>query len=202
MTLPPFSVTWDYRCPFARNANEHLLAGLADGADWQVDFLPYSLSQVHVEEGELPAWEDPSKASELLSLEAAVVVKERFPEHFLAVHGALFSARHDESQDLREEKVLVETMKKAGLQDTDAVMAEVSTGWPKDAVRKAHEQAVADHQVFGVPTFIVSGRAAFVRLMDRPNGDGALARQTIERVIGMIEGHPEVNELKHTTVDR
>ena len=23
-----FSVTWDYRCPFARNAHEHVVAGL------------------------------------------------------------------------------------------------------------------------------------------------------------------------------
>ena len=28
-----FAVTWDYRCPFARNIHEHLLTGLAAGAD-------------------------------------------------------------------------------------------------------------------------------------------------------------------------
>jgi hypothetical protein len=36
-----FAVTWDYRCPFARNAHEHVLAGLADGADWDVTFVPF-----------------------------------------------------------------------------------------------------------------------------------------------------------------
>jgi hypothetical protein len=48
-----FAVTWDYRCPFARNAHEHVLTGLTAGADWQVTFVPFSLGQVHVEEGRL-----------------------------------------------------------------------------------------------------------------------------------------------------
>jgi hypothetical protein len=43
-----FAVTWDYRCPFARNAHEHVLDGLAAGAEWDVTFLPFSLGQVHV----------------------------------------------------------------------------------------------------------------------------------------------------------
>ena len=46
-----FAVTFDYRCPFARNAHEHLLAGLAGGADWDVTFVPFSLGQVHVGRG-------------------------------------------------------------------------------------------------------------------------------------------------------
>ena len=56
--MTPFSVTWDYRCPFARNAHEHLVAGLAGGADWDVTFVPFSLSQVHVPEGGTPVWDD------------------------------------------------------------------------------------------------------------------------------------------------
>lgn len=49
--MTSFAVTWDYRCPFARNAHEHVLAGLAGGADWNVRFVPFSLGQVHVEPG-------------------------------------------------------------------------------------------------------------------------------------------------------
>ena len=51
MPIAPFAVTWDYRCPFARNAHEHVVLGLAAGAPWDVTFLPFSLDQVHVEEG-------------------------------------------------------------------------------------------------------------------------------------------------------
>jgi len=36
-----FAVTWDYRCPFARNAHEHVLTALDAGADWDVRFVPF-----------------------------------------------------------------------------------------------------------------------------------------------------------------
>ena len=31
--MTTFSVTWDYRCPFARNAHEHIVVGLDVGRD-------------------------------------------------------------------------------------------------------------------------------------------------------------------------
>jgi hypothetical protein len=34
--------------------------------------------------------------------------------------------------------------------------------------------------------------------MNRPLGDGRLARETIDRVLSLIDGHPELNEFKHT----
>src|SRR5438874_13413158 len=64
-----FAVTWDYRCPFARNAHEHLLTALEAGAPWDVTFSPFSLDQVHVEEGGTPVWEDPEKARNLLAMQ-------------------------------------------------------------------------------------------------------------------------------------
>ena len=60
MTLS-FAVTWDYRCPFARNFHEHVLTGLEAGADWDVRFVPFSLDQVHVAEGDPDVWDDPSR---------------------------------------------------------------------------------------------------------------------------------------------
>ena len=67
-----FAVTWDYRCPFARNIHEHLVAGLEAGADWDVSFSAFSLSQVHVHEGEPDVWDDPSKRDGLLAICALV----------------------------------------------------------------------------------------------------------------------------------
>jgi len=46
---PSFAVTWDYLCPFARNAHEHLVAGLEGGAPWDVTFSPFSLIQAQNE---------------------------------------------------------------------------------------------------------------------------------------------------------
>jgi len=71
-----FAVTYDYRCPFARNAHEHLVVALRDGAPWNVEAVPFSLSQVHVEEGGLPVWEDPAKSPDLIAEEAGLAPDE------------------------------------------------------------------------------------------------------------------------------
>jgi len=196
-----FSVTWDYRCPFARNAHEHLLAGLGAGADWDVTFLVFSLEQAHVHEGGTPVWEEPEKHPGLLANLAGVVVRDRFPDRFGAVHHALFAARHDQGQDLREPSVVAATLDAAGV-DGAEILAEVKEGWPLDVLKKEHSEAVERLGVFGVPTFISNDDAVFVRLMDRPASDGALAVSTIERVLDLLAGWPELNEFKHTKVLR
>jgi hypothetical protein len=199
--MKPFSVTWDYRCPFARNAHEHLVAGLADGADWDVTFLPFTLSQGHVPEGGTPVWEDPAKFKDLLALAAGVVVRDQDPGQFGAVHNALFAARHDEGLDIRQAKVVAGILDAAGVPG-DKVLAEVDAGGPIDEIRRAHLQAVNEWSVFGVPTFVLDGRAVFVRLMSRPRGDAALARRTIEGIVRLMDEQPDLNEFKYTTLDR
>ena len=52
-----FAVSFDYRCPFARNGHESVVAGLRAGRDWDVTFLPFSLDQVHVEDDAPAVWE-------------------------------------------------------------------------------------------------------------------------------------------------
>lgn len=196
-----FAVTWDYRCPFARNAHEHLITALEGGADWDVTFIPFSLGQAHVEEGGVDVWDDPEKASTLLAPAAAVVVRDSHPEQFLALHRALFAARHDEGRDIREREVVADVLTEAGV-DAAAVLAEIDAGGPIDTLRKEHEAAVRDYRVFGVPTFIVDGKAAFVRLMNRPQGDTELARTTIGRTLTLLTDWPELNEFKWTSVPR
>lgn len=194
-----FAVTWDYRCPFARNAHEHVLAGLADGADWDVTFTPFSLGQVHVEEGQAPVWERPGDDSGLLALQVGVWVRDTAPEAFPGVHGALFAARHDRGADLRDRDVLAKVLADAGL-DAEAALAAVDDGSLLATVRAEHEAAATTHHVWGVPTFVVGDAAAFVRLMDRPGDDGAHARRTVERVVGLLADAPALNEFKHTSI--
>jgi len=200
MTLA-FAVSWDYRCPFARNAHEHLVEALRAGADWDVTFVPFSLNQVHVAEGDPDVWDDPTKTDALLAMEVGIVVRDRFPEQFLDVHHALFKARHEEGRDIREESILREILGERGV-DADAVFTEIKDGWPLEQFRKEHEAAAGDHKVWGVPTFIKDDQSVFVRLMNRPAGDAALATKTIERVVDLVGGFPELNEFKHTSIAR
>jgi DSBA-like thioredoxin domain len=196
-----FAVTWDYRCPFARNAHEHLLTGLEAGADWDVTFVVFSLDQTHVEEGEKPVWDEPDRYPGLLANLAGVVVRDRLPDQFPAAHWALFAARHDQAMDLRDQAVVAKALDSVGV-DSAAVLTEVETGWPLEVLKTEHSDAAGRLQVFGVPTFISADNAVFVRLMNRPLGDKELAISTIDRVLDLVDGWPELNEFKHTRILR
>jgi hypothetical protein len=196
-----FAVTWDYRCPFARNAHDHLVTALQGGSDWDVTFLAFSLDQAHVGEDEAPVFDTPDEHPGLLANEVGIVVRDHFPEQFLVAHKALFDARHNDAADLRRRDVIAPVLEAAGV-DPTAVFAEVDDGWPLETHRKEHLSAVANHEVFGVPTFIRGDDAVFVRLMDRADGDAAKGDQTIGRVLDLLTGWPELNEFKHTSVPR
>ncbi len=195
-----FAVTWDYRCPFARNAHEHLVAGLRGGADWEVTFVPFSLGQVHVGEGEPDIWGHWRDDSGLLALQAGIVVRDAFPDQFLDVHEALFALRHDHAGHLRDEQSVRAVLAEQGV-DADAVLAEIDRGNTIVTVQQEHERAVKDHTVWGVPTFVMGEQAAFVRVMDRPRGDAAHAIRTVERTLDLLDW-PDLNEFKHTSVAR
>ena len=180
-TMKPFAVTWDYRCPFARNAHEHLLAGLADGADWDVTFLPFTLSQGHVPEGGTPVWDDPAKFKDLVALAAGVVVRDQYPEQF--GDGAPCPVRGPPRRGARHPG------RRGGRRRSRRRRRPGRQGPGRGGQRRPDRRDPAgppsrrstNGAVFGVPTFIVDGRAVFVRLMSRPQGDAALARRTIER---------------------
>lgn len=196
-----FAISWDYRCPFARNAHEHVLAGLRAGADWEVEFVPFSLGQVHVPEGEPDIWDRPQDDSGLLALQAGVVVRDLEPGRFLAVHRDLFALRHDHGGHLRDEGEVRAVLERHGA-DAGAVFDRIATGEALTSVRKEHEAAAENHHVWGVPTFVLGDRAVFVRVMDRPGDDGDHARRTIDRILELLVDHPALNEFKATTIPR
>ena len=123
-----FAVTFDYRCPFARNGHESVIAGLRAGRDWDVTFLPFSLDQVHVEEGEAPVWErDPAeRGTGVTALCWGIAVRDEFPDKFLDFHLAVFSARHEQGAKIAKDEVLAEIATSVGL-DADAVAADVAS---------------------------------------------------------------------------
>ena len=196
-----FAVTWDYRGRFARNLSEHVVAGLTGGADWDVEFWPFSVEQTHRDQAEPTIWDDPRDSVSLLAMQVGLIVRDSFAEHFPSTHLALFAARHDEGLDLRDEQVLRDVLVRQGI-DPDVVFEEVATGAALKAYRSEHERAVADHSAFGVPTVFAGEQAAFVRLLHRPTGDSEAARRTVERLLDLVAEWPDLNELKHTRVPR
>ena len=91
-------------------------------------------------------------------------------------------------------------MLKAADVDADAVFdrgRRPAGRWPP--IKAEHTAYAASHDVWGVPTFIVDDQAAFVRFMHRPEGDGEVARRTVERAVELL-GWPDLNEFKHTSI--
>ena len=191
-----FAVSFDYRCPFARNAHESVVAGLREGRDWNVTFTPFSLDQVHVEEGEPPVWErDPlSWGTGLNALLFGVTIRDHFADHFFDWHIAAFAARHDEGAKIAKVEVLRDVAASVGL-DPDAVTTQIATGEALATVAREHTEAVKRHAMFGVPTFVVNDRAVFVRFMDRKNP------ADIDRVLDLLKW-ADLNEFKQTSVPR
>ena len=197
-----FSVTWDYRCPFARIVHDHVITGLEAGADWDVTFVPFSLGQVHVGEGETDIWERPQDDSGLLALQAGVVVRDQHPDQFLAVHRGLFDARH---------------LRGAKLDDPEAVRqvlddqrcgrpAPCWTPWPRAQPSRRSARSTRRWRPAttcgACPPSWSASEATFVRLMRTPDGDGDLARRSVERLVDLVEGWPDLNEFKHTSIPR
>ena len=195
MTTHTFGITYDYLCPFARNANEHVVTALRAGAAWDVTFAPFSLAQAHLEDGQEPLWgrEDVLQRSGILALAVAEVVRTERPERFLDLHLALFALRHDQGGDLRDPDRV------AAVLDDLQLDARRCLDGAADAVATlaaSHRHLTEERQVWGVPTFRGAERAVFVRFLDRPAGDAELARRRIERVVELVEDEPMLHEFK------
>lgn len=200
MTTRRFEVTFDYRCPFARNGHEHVVAAVRSGAEWEVSYRPFSLDQVHVEEGQAPIWDRPEEGTGLLALQYGIAARDTQPDAFLDVHTALFAARHDKGQRIQEIEVVLEALGETGA-DADALRAEVESGQPLKTIATEHTEAVERWGVFGVPTFLADDKAVFVRVMHR-SGSGLGSQETVERILDYLVDWPDLNEFKRPRIPR
>lgn len=192
-----FTLTYDYLCPFARIANETVVHMLERGDDYDVTFMPFSLTQNHRGPEGPAVWddgEDLADASGVRALLWSLAVRDEAPEAFGSFHRAVFDARHDDGADINDPVVLARIAEDSGL-DAAAIGSAVGSGIPMKVLRDEHTRLVEDHAVFGVPTFIADGEAVFVRFMERHRPDD------VARVIDMI-GWSNVNEFKRTTIPR
>ena len=190
------AITYDYLCPFARNANEALVEYLNQGADVEVRFVPFSLTENSLGEDERSVWDDPTGVERrgVRAMLWSLAVRSMYPDAFARFHVLLFNARHDDGADIDDPSVLAEVARRAGI-DPAAVADEVASGVPMKTLASEHTALVDEHGVFGVPTFIAGEEAVFVRLMDRH------APHDIARTIEMLSW-TSMNEFKRTRIPR
>jgi predicted DsbA family dithiol-disulfide isomerase len=191
-----FSVTWDYRCPFAYNAHAAIDAARRAGEDLTVTYVPFSLDQNHVPEGEVPIWdrEEGARGSGTSALLYGLAARDHFPEQFPDLHLALFAARHDEARAIADDAVLRDVATSVGL-DADAIAAIAHDPATLARLAAEHTAAVEDHGVWGVPTFITATSATFIRFMERGDVPDLL------RALDLLDAEG-VNEFKRTRIPR
>jgi DSBA-like thioredoxin domain len=190
------AATWDYRCPFARNGHEAIVNAVREGSDVDFRFLAFSLDQAHVEEGETPVWDrDPADwGTGTLALLYGIAIRDNFPDKFLDAHVELFAQRHDHGLKLGHEDVLEAAVERVGL-DVEAVKAEAWSGRPLKTLIAEHTEAVDQHDVFGVPTYIENDEAVFIRFMERGRADD------LNRALDLLDW-TRLNEFKRTKIAR
>jgi hypothetical protein len=190
------AATWDYRCPFARNGHEAIVNAMREGSDVDFRFLAFSLDQAHVEEGEPPVWDrEPADwGTGTLALLYGIAIRDSFPEKFVDAHVELFAQRHDHGLKLGHEDVLEAAVERVGL-DVEAVKAEAWSGRPLKTLIAEHTEAVDQHAVFGVPTYIEGEEAVFIRFMERGRADD------LRRALDLLD-FTRLNEFKRTKIAR
>jgi hypothetical protein len=198
--MTSFDLSFDYRCPFAKNIHLHVITALRAGADFDVTFAPWSLSQGSRAEGAPDVWNDPAYDADLLSLAAAVSVRDQQSEYFLDAHEAMFRARHDRAIRLVTLDEISNVLAPLGV-DMARVAADVASRRPHDVIAASHKE-FDRFEAFGVPTFVLNDDATFVRYMSEPGDDPAQSVELITALLAMMTNRADLNEFKHTQLPR
>ena len=196
--MTSFDLSYDYRCPFAKNIHLHVVTALRAGADFTVNFVPWTMSQGYKEENAPDVWDDPTRDAAHVALAVSVSVRDHQSELFLDAHEALFRARHGGGIRLCTIEEISAVLDPIGV-NMDAVNEDLATRRPFDVIGASFRQ-FERYEAFGVPTFVVNGDATFVRYMTEPTGDAKASIRALESLISTMALEPELNEFKRTRV--
>ena len=166
-----FGLTFDYRCPFARIAHEHVVDGPA-GRRRLGRHVPAVLAGPGPRRrGRAAGLGAPRDGHRPARPAGVVAVRDTQPDHFLDAHHALFEHRHAAAGQLGPRRPRRRARRRPASTSTPCWPRSTAAGrWRRS--RRSTRRTSSRHTVWGVPTFIVGDRAVFVRLMDLPDGDG------------------------------
>jgi hypothetical protein len=198
--MTSFDLSYDYRCPFAKNIHLHVITELRAGADFSVNFVPWTMSQGYKAPSAPDVWDDPARDAEHLSLAVSISIRELQPGLFLDVHEALFRARHELAIRLVTLEEIEGVLSPLGV-DMDLVRDDLDSRRPHKVIGESFRE-FERYEAFGVPTFVVNGDATFVRYMTVPSDDALESIKVIESLVALMSLEPELNEFKHTRVPR
>ena len=196
--MKPFLLSYDYRCPFAKNIHLHVIWALARRCDFDVTFVPWTMSQGYRDEGAPDVWDDPERDSTFSSLAVSTSVHDLMPERFLDVHEALFRAvttapfASSPSRDRRRRS-------RDWTSISAPIFEDVASRRPHKVIGECFRE-FERYEAFGVPTFVIDGDATFVRYMNPPTDDPQASIALIESLVTLMSDQSALNEFKHTKV--
>lgn len=193
-----FQLSYDYRCPFAKNIHLHVVTALRAGADFDVEFVPWTMSQGYRLEGAPDVWDDPERDPDHLALAVSISIRDQQPELFLAAHEALFRARHEQGLALKTWNDIERALSAIPV-DLALVEADLRTRRPHNVLGENFRR-FERYEAFGVPTFVVDDDATFVRYMKEPTADENASTTLVTSLVALMSTQRDLNEFKHTTV--
>ena len=195
-----FALSFDYRCPFAGVLHRHVVTALRAGADFDVEFVPWTLNQNYRKEGDADVWDDPALESHLISLAAGVSLRDQQPDIFLDAHEALFVARHENGVRLANFDEIVDALAACKI-DVAQLEADLATRRPYEVIGESFRR-FENFEAFGVPTMVVDEDAVFIRYMDKPTDDADASIELITSLYNTLTTRPSLNEYKFTRLSR
>jgi predicted DsbA family dithiol-disulfide isomerase len=190
-----FDVFFDYLCPFV-----YRVAGLLDdvrssGArPIDVRWRYFSLTQVNSKNDGWTLWNAPGSETVRGRLAFKAAEAARRQGRFDDLHMPLLEARHRDRLDLDDESVITRVASEVGL-DLERFAADLRAPDILDAVARDHREAVAEHGVFGTPTFLFAdGASAYVRIAGAVSNGAAV--EVFDRLMSVAAGEPRILEIK------
>lgn len=193
--LEKFDVFFDYFCPFVYRASV-LLGNVRDSGErmMEVRWRYFSLAQINSKDDGWTIWGAPESehARGRLAFKAAEAARRQ--DGFEDFHNRLLRARHVDRLEIDDVGVVERVADEAGL-DLDRFRNDVADPEILAALERDHRVAVAEHGIFGTPTFLFpGGQAAYVRLSEAPEAADSLG--LFDRLVSIAAEEPRILEIK------
>jgi predicted DsbA family dithiol-disulfide isomerase len=188
-------VFYDYFCPYVYRASV-LLQNVRDSGErkLEVRWRYFSLAQINSKDEGWTVWDAPESQAVRGRLAFKAAEAARRQDGFDSFHMALLRVRHKDRADIDDVAVVERVAMETGL-DLERFRRDIADPTIISALERDHRAAVAEHGIFGTPTFVFAGGAsAYVRLSEAPEAADSL--RIFDRVISVAAEEPRILEIK------
>ncbi len=188
-------IFYDYLCPFVYRSSV-LLRNVRDSGERQVEvrWRYFSLTQVNSKDEGWTVWDAPESEHVRGRLAFKAAEAARRQDAFEDFHSRLLGARHVDRIDIDDAAAVERVADESGL-NLDRLRKDMADPGILSALAQDHRGGVAEHGVFGTPTFVFpDGAAAYIRLSEPPEAADSVG--IFDRLVAVVAGEPRILEIK------